>query len=655
MRTPGDIDYKTLWIKQPTIEQANYKEGGKMATPGTSFKELIKYATSKEGATREDFESAMSARGYKPGEVRKLGNAFDRVSTSGNEYVLHPTKGFNVFGTDNTQKTGSGRKKGNKAGSDLGDLIGLGNDVSLLAGALRHESVGYEKSKVASQKVITPEHPVQKTPEVQFTSGPSTTTRIKEPSTTRPGTSKGVSKAPTAGQPNVSLKAPEEEKSNGPKTFSWDDITSKFGDLSGAPAKAGEEGTDWSRLLFGDLPNLWDPEHWKYKAMQSDPRRLWDPKVAKEFEAIEKSHWEKQNPGGDFNTRQMGGEPFPNLGVLSGLRNYAPGSLKSTMGSMERELLRNTKALKPVQQLVHTPTPEAVESNFLDNLTEDFGHVQAKGGKMQLYDNGGQFPRYTTPTFEEDNRGWEDYYNPGPVATQEESSISSTGQYGERDPSSGTGEQGHIGGDVLAGLVKYGIPAAYLGAEQHQINHLRHMINPHLVAPELMVGAVQDLPRPDFSLPYDPGMGGSSLTEAHNSGLARDEFARRSRNEWEMNNASSRLQQHNAIIDRLNQQAQVKAGITNQGELIKANNAMQEMGYLLQDRGQTAGSLFNNLDQGIYGAQVSKDARNLSQAQEIVRNPDRYPSKADQDWARQVLGSRRKNGGKLRFSKAAAY
>src|SRR5258706_8370113 len=145
-----------------------------MADTPVTFKELLNYSTGKSNASRQEFESAMASKGYKPGDIRKLGRAYDRVKESGNEYVLHPTKGFNVYDPTGKQTTGSGKKKGNKAGFDLGDLIGLGGDVSLLAGALRNEVKGYTQSKAPKTAEVKAE------PVAQMKTTPISTTQTTQ-------------------------------------------------------------------------------------------------------------------------------------------------------------------------------------------------------------------------------------------------------------------------------------------------------------------------------------------------------------------------------------------------------------------------------------------------------------------------------------------
>lgn len=140
---------------------------------GISFKDLLQYTTGSAAPSEKEFESAMAAKGYRAGDVRKMKRAFREVQSSGKDYYLQEGKGFDVYGGEG-QETGSGKAKGNKQGFDLGDTIGLGNNVSLLAGALRNEAGGYKQAQEAKNKLdvsneqIDGKGPVSEGPEQAF-------------------------------------------------------------------------------------------------------------------------------------------------------------------------------------------------------------------------------------------------------------------------------------------------------------------------------------------------------------------------------------------------------------------------------------------------------------------------------------------------------
>lgn len=635
-----------------------------MATAnGVSFSELVNHAAGKAGASREDFESAMAARGYRSSDVRKLGKAFDRVKESGNDYVLHPEKGFNVFDNAGKQKTGSGKVKGNKAGLDIGDLIGLGGDVSLLAGALRKELPGYTQSKQPKTNVEPEPVNNSSTPEKQADSSVGAMVR-------KPAAKKAAKKSTTEVDVEGMKKAYPNQvpvaKPPGPAGKNgFDILDNPFNNASknrkaSADEAAPDEGIDWQKIALGDIPLLWDAENYKDLGAAFNPAQFWSEN-ARQFGAkrgqarLEKTRkeFERDHPGEDFNKRTVGGmpdtglfNPIPFIKGMPSPRILGPATVRGFLGPATEETINAAK--KPAAAVAVD-----VEENFLNNLTEDLNHIQhKKGGK--IYAKGGLFDGQ--PAGEEfgDNPAFFDTPYTGDAGYREQKPAGA--EYEERNPGKDGSGNGMGFGDILAGAVRYGIPAAYLGAEQNQIQKLRGRIDPTLTAPELMVGSVQDLAKPDFSLPYRPELQGSSLAEAQNTGLARDAYTRDRRADWEMKNSASRMGQRNQILDRINQAAIQRSGIKNQENMIKSSNAFNEFAYLLGDRGVTASSLFQNLDNGIYGAQVAHDSRSLSQAQEIIRNPEKY-SPTDYQWAKKTVsgnmrGQKRMGGRIGKFSKA---
>lgn len=687
-----------------------------MANPIT-FKELLNHTTGKANASRQEFESAMASRGYTTGDIRKLGKAFDRVKDSGNEYVLHPEKGFNVYDPTNKQLSGSGKKKGNKAGFDLGDLIGLGGDVSLLAGALRNEVKGYNESKTPKTAEVKPESVASiETAAKASASNPSTqtTTQKSKVKSSGVGSQANKSREPKDFDLSDFIKAPQAQSTKGP------DISENLYGEPTLPATAKKKqtseakGFNWGDAIIGDATTLFDTENYKDLAALYNPIKFFNQPIAdwsnnrlNARAERNQQEWEAEHSGEDYHKREVS-SPIPNLGLLTPFRKRIPtsrrlmppgGNTKALGGRMteyEKGGLIPTETDYPILKtndigelmgteegdillsgrdgLKLTPTETnypALRVNDIGELipTEE-GEILMSGRKgmkipdmkgLMLYgDKGIKFNIDDLLTKTKSPSGSPDVslldWKPDFNATQE-----------EQAPGRGINPEGNLGkgkgldwSNVASGLVKYGVPAAYLGAEQNQIHNLRSMINPHLKAPDLMVGAVKDLSHPDFSLPYQPGMEGSSLGEAQASGLSRAKFQRENQNEWELKNALNKQEQQNHIIDRLNQNAILKTQIGNQEAMIKSGNAMNEFGYLLQDRGQTAGSLFQNLDSGITGHQIAKDRNSTLAATHIIENAN--SSLEDVAWAKEVLGINkpvRKKGGKLsktktKFSRAYA-
>lgn len=735
---------------------------------GTSFKDLIGFTTGKSDATRADFESAMASRGYSARDVHKLGKAFERTKESGNEYILHPESGFNVYdkGTG-TQKTGSGKAKGNKKGADLGDLLGLGNDVSLLAGALRNEKGAYEKSKepTAETPVAEPFVAEEKSKGqggAQQNAGSNGAKGKTGGSGTSPKTNKqraqGFTADPSTLNPkSITLGKPSIGDQKGFQDYVKDKL--KEGRLHAddvAPLDTGNEletaGQKQSAqeskhgflmdFLLGDLADIADPSNAAVKGKRPDAdvpasmkthpglahmlnpfsSHAWMGHTPDEFYTPEGLNYIKQN---DIEQKQAAFDSdnvtelgMPNLGVFSPgygaekLPGFIGETLRNTKvgkffnpSAVEAELIKNQKILsrapgrfegvadnagrkvksffgkKPSVQ-PSSLTGEQIENNFLNNLSEDLDHVFRRGGKLKHFDTGGAIEPYAPPapgamTPEE----YTDIYGMAPSApasvkddwnifnkpdgfymdavapsSQRELSPVSEGSQGELQPGRGRNGRPVNWNGTLGDLVQYGVPAAYLAAEQHSINKLRNKAVPNLTAPELMTGAVQDLAHPDFTLPYRPEIGGSSLAEHYNNGIARDKFQREGELNWQLQNSENRMNQRNAVTDRTNQNIIQHTSIDNEKKSIAAHNAMYEFANLLQDRGQTAGSLFQNLNNGIFDAGVTRDARKMSQASTILRDPN--SSREDRSWAETYLAettgapvrSRAKGGKMMRKS-----
>ncbi len=674
-----------------------------MAKQGTSFRELISYATGKSNASREDLESSLAAKGYKPGDIRRIGKAYDRVSSSGDEYVLHPEKGFNVLDSTGAAKTGSGKRKGNKAGRDLGDLIGLGNDVSLLAGALRQELPGYETSK-APAKQVTPETPnPPSTPETDKQPADVVATKKAIGATG----AKRATKAPTKTSFDFNFN-PDDYKLKykkdpifdlGKKSAKASDVSTAdelakvgsgdeypalneddFFDMSGVTSLNGfsdlTKKTKNDMITLGKVGAFAGPWHRKASKFYNKallPLQLGTIGLNMGADAI--------NPNQDIDWSETGDDlvdvAYSSLGanaanILRGAGNKLRGAKQGikdfvtrTRGNAASQvnyppvvrdpLLLGPASPRQIQTWGSPYKPSSGQPGYGNPGTPEFfpegGY--ARGGKLPKAANGMLFGDEDDPYAQPTDFGPE-WFDSKPGATlagtQGEIAPELGGEYGERIP--GMADEGGtsgLGGNILSGLVKYGLPAAYLGAEHAQIGKLRGMINPDLEAPELMTGAVRDLAKPDFSLPAEVGLQGSSLTEAQNAGLAREKYTRDARANWELNNSMNRQTQQNAILDRQNQAAMQKANVNNQEKMIAANNAFNEFGFLLQDRGTTASSLFQNLDNGISQAQTAKDARDLSYAAEVIRNPEKYPD--EQAWARQTLSGRKGKKGKKKKEK----
>jgi len=116
------------------------------STQGENFKSLLQAATGKDYADigEADVERWASAQGWRGKDVKRIVKGFTKFSKRDNTFNLTAPGEFRVEGA-----SGSGRRKGNRLGFGLGDIVGLGRDVSLLGGALETVQTGGGEEKVA--------------------------------------------------------------------------------------------------------------------------------------------------------------------------------------------------------------------------------------------------------------------------------------------------------------------------------------------------------------------------------------------------------------------------------------------------------------------------------------------------------------------------
>ena len=112
---------------------------------GENFRSLLQTATGKDYADigEADVERWASAQGWRQKDVRRIVKGFTKFSKRDNDFNLAGPGEFRVAG-----EFGSGQRKGNVKGFDVGDIVGLGRDVSLLGGALETIQTGGGEEKV---------------------------------------------------------------------------------------------------------------------------------------------------------------------------------------------------------------------------------------------------------------------------------------------------------------------------------------------------------------------------------------------------------------------------------------------------------------------------------------------------------------------------
>lgn len=156
--------------------------------------------------------------------------------------------------------------------------------------------------------------------------------------------------------------------------------------------------------------------------------------------------------------------------------------------------------------------------------------------------------------------------------------------FGYRQPRT-TSDEENFGGllgddmetaDVIGTVAKYGIPLAVLLQQSKAAKRLREDSKVDLEEPELNVGRVRSMRRPNFGLRRrEPA--GSSLAEMVAGQKYGDAFQRDQEIQFEMNDDASRIAQENQVLDRTNQNTLVKNQIRNQERMQRGNVAAQEL------------------------------------------------------------------------------
>lgn len=195
-----------------------------------------------------------------------------------------------------------------------------------------------------------------------------------------------------------------------------------------------------------------------------------------------------------------------------------------------------------------------------------------------------------------------------------------------KDGDTGDGEGVNSGG--FAEVAKYGIPLAVLLSGNRRAKDLRKRMNVDLEEPELMVGRVRGLRRPNFGLRRrDPA--GSSLAEMVAGQKFGDAFQRDQEINFEITDEQSRIQQENQIVDRTNQGTLAKNQVRNQEKMMGSQFAMQELlGSNIPFQQEALLGLYHNIQSGAAQSRYADSIDSQISAQErsqaaaaILTNP----------------------------------
>jgi len=206
------------------------------STQGEDFRSLLSTATGKDyaGIGESDVERWASAQGWRQKDVKRIVKGFTKFSKRDNNFNLTGPGEFRVEGA-----SGSGRRKGNVKGFDIGDVVGLGRDVSLLGGALETIQTGGGEEKVAPDVggTLTTDDPFKLEP--LFTDVPNEKVDVFTPS--------GAGATQGAGQTNQQIQKDRSSKSI--------QVSEDIGDIAFSPNEVFDRSPLLQRQGLGLLGN----------------------------------------------------------------------------------------------------------------------------------------------------------------------------------------------------------------------------------------------------------------------------------------------------------------------------------------------------------------------------------------------------------------
>lgn len=172
-------------------------------------------------------------------------------------------------------------------------------------------------------------------------------------------------------------------------------------------------------------------------------------------------------------------------------------------------------------------------------------------------------------------------------------------------------------------VAKYGIPLATLLSNRKRMRELQERSTPDLEEVNLPLGTVRDMQRPTMAVRSREPMG-SSLSEQLASQKFSDAFQTQSVQNFEMQNAQSKIAQEQAILERAGQQEMINADIRNRGSLMDSQLASREYLYDKMFNRETIGDLFGNFQLDMSDRAKSMTMGSVKRAEYILKFPEQF-------------------------------
>jgi hypothetical protein len=654
----------------------------KYARGKVKFKEILSERFDKpfENISEDDLRQDLITSGRTRADVRDVLQGFRKFKKKDADFTLDEDGGYRINTTQGALRN-SGRRKGRKVGqSDLARLMRLGEDVSKFA--------GYTQS-IAEQinipEVIEASVEKEIDPELDFNN-------IFEginPLAQGPAKSSTTGKTGSAGstQPKKEVeKEVEEEK--GP--FMDRDILGIR-----AKEKVRKESQNPTFVdkfkTFSDTVNDW-LQKFRPRIVKAKPDRN-ERSKKKDIITLEEFMRERQEPIVDLTEYEIAPEkriptpPIPDIfgqsseererGITvntfkkGGKIQGAESGIESKMGPLEtpyaaidhnlgRFIWQDQKEDSPLMFdgtyfNAKEGKPYPVKSMKTIDDTSELAY-RKKGGKLPKYGDGAVLPQNSisrsTPSlgnaFDTQFTGQEVIENMQPQTQQGGDlyeAIKDLKQGDSYETKGITDKQGLNLNDLLYYGATVGLPFGKAIQSTIMMNRLKDKLVSDLQSPDLNVGVVRDIRRPEQSIKYNPTTTDVGAENANRQfQLAQN---RAQRFAFDAGQDESKIRQEEAVRENQNRQRMMDAEIGNKKKGIASQLAAQRYFTELGQRNQAViGGAETIADIGMQNQYV-RSMKQMELAKAMMR-------KGNIEGAKRLLGIR-KNGGRLtKFSKNAS-
>jgi hypothetical protein len=648
----------------------------KYARGKVQFKEILSERFDKpfENISENDLRQDLITSGRTRADIRDVLQGFRKFKRKDADFTLDEDGGYRINTTQGALKN-SGRRKGRKVGqSDLARLLRLGEDVSKFA--------GYTQS--VAEQINVPEvieAPVEEEidPELDFSNifegidplaqgSPKSFTTDKTGSTDSNQPKKEVEKekGPFMDRNILGIKAREKVRKESQNTTFLDKLET-----------------------FSNTVNDW-LQKFRPRIVKAKPDRN-ERSKKRDIITLEEFMRERQKPIVDLTEYEMTSEkriptpPIPDIfgqssqelerGITmntfkkGGKIQGAESGMESKMGSLEtpyaaidhnlgRFIWQDQKEDSPLMFdgtyfTAKEGEPYPVKSMKTIDDTSELSKMK-KGGKIIKANLGLKLTPFNEQAYNAkkfENSGLYNNINtdlPFFSSNTEKGDSYATSDAKEGDSYEVTGiddKQGLNLNDLLYYGATVGLPFGKAIQSTIMMNKLKDKLVPDLQSPDLNVGVVRDIRRPEQSIKYNPTTADVGAENANRQfQLAQN---RAQRFAFDAGQDESKIRQEEAVRENQNRQKMMDAEIANKKKGIASQLAAQRYFTELGQRNQAViGGAETLADIGMQNQYV-RSMKQMELAKAMMR-------KGNIEGAKKILGIR-KNGGRLtKFSKNAS-